>query len=542
MNQQNKIAIVGGGMSGLAAAFELSEDANLDITVIEASDACGGKMKGYFNQQSNTFEEHSIRALSSTYFALFDIFSRAEMLHTLSPVDSYLFYESKTGKRVAIDRTDSIKFDALKELISTFDLSVTDMLTLAKKITHHVNASDDEREKQKSQSAGDVIGIEDFSPRTKQFIVNWFGILTGARMESKAVDIMDSFVLMFLPMLESPNLPEGKKSKSYCFDRPTSEVIKILVDKLHERGVKFQHNARLENYSHNAQTNAIQLKTSGQNLEHLSFDACIFAIPHEVMWKLGLLSGVKKAFNDEWSFGTQFPMASVPSVLQDFTGKTYNLSFDSPWNIVFQIQHQGSFWKDVAFPKDYPYNLSATCSSPFNEGALYNKRFMQCTPLEAKHEILFQLGVTDEQHRNLLVEKAVVDSVYLDYTDDWQKYATLETAEMGILQSNQKRWVDLSQIYVRSAHDQEITVNTDIDSIFLAGEVVSVPGRWKIPTMEQAAMSGKQAAQQVFNYLHIDKQINMEYATLTSTKKYTVLEGILAGLNGLAKLVPHKKA
>lgn len=222
MNQQNKIAIVGGGMSGLAAAFELSEDANLDITVIEASVACGGKMKGYFNQQSNTFEEHSIRALSSTYFALFDIFSRAEMLHTLSPVDSYLFYESKTGRRVAIDRTDSITFDALKELISTFDLSETDMLTLAKKITHHVNASDDEREKQKSQSAGDVIGIEDFSPRTKQFIVNWFGILTGARMQSKAVDIMDSFVLMFLPMLESPNLPEGKKSKSYCFDRPTS--------------------------------------------------------------------------------------------------------------------------------------------------------------------------------------------------------------------------------------------------------------------------------------------------------------------------------
>lgn len=541
MNKHKSIAVVGGGISGLTAAFELSEVSDLDITVIEASDLCGGKMKGYFNPQTNNFEEHSIRALSSTYFALFDIFNRADMLNTLIPVDSYLFYESQTGKSVAIDRTDSIKFEALKELINTFELSVSDMLSLAKKIVHHVNASDDERDQQRYLSAGDVIGIDKFSPRTRQFIINWFGILTGARMESKAVDIMDSFVLMFLPMLESPNLPPGKQSKSYCFSRPTSEVVGMLVEKLKQRGVKFAYNTRLENYSQSSSAHTIALKTSGQNLSQNTFDACVLAIPHEVMWKLGLLSGVKKPFNDEWSFGTQIPLPFIPSALQDFVGKTYNLSFDSPWNIVFQIQHKAGFWKDVSFPSEYAHNLSATCSSPFNPGALYNKRFMQCTPLEAKNEILFQLGVTDEQQRHKLVENAVIDPVYLDYTEHWQQYATLETAELGVIQQNQKRWVDLSQIYVRSVQDKEIEVTTEIANIFLAGEVVSVPGRWKIPTMEQAAMSGKQAAKEVFKYLEIEQKINTDYSTLASTRGYATLEAILAGLNGLAKLVPNKK-
>ena len=541
MLSRKKIAIVGGGMSGLAAAFELSEDESLEITVIEGSESCGGKMKGYFNPHTNHFEEHSIRALSSTYFALFDIFKRAGILDMLLPVENYHFYESKSGKKVAIDRTESIKLEAVKALIDTFDLSVSDMLSLAKKIAHHVNASDEEREQQKYQKAGSVMGIDDFSPRTREFIINWFGILTGARMESKAVDIMDSFVLMFLPMINSPNLPQGKTSKSYCFDRPTSEIVEALVNRLQKRGVTFTYQSRLQNYQQNTTTGAIRLSTTNQALDDIEFDACIFAVPHEVMWKLGMLEGVKKPFNDEWSFGTQFPMTSVPHALSHFTGKSYNLCFDAPWNIVFQIQHQGSFWRNVRFPTEYAYNLSATCSSPFNEGALYKKRFMQCTPLEAKHEILFQLGVTDETLRNDLVKNAIIDPIYLDYTDQWQHYAELETAELGIIQANQKRWVDLSQIYVRSAEDKEMGVCSPVGNIFLAGEVVSVPGRWKIPTMEQASMSGKQAAQQIFNYFDIATQVNMDYATLENTKGYTLIEGLLSGLSALAKLIPDRK-
>lgn len=541
MRTTKEIAIVGGGISGLVSAFELSEDPSLDITIIEGSDSCGGKMKGYYNEKTNRFEEHSIRALGSTYFAFFDVLNRADLLHTLTAVDDYKFYESKTGRKVAVDRTDSLKLETFKELVSTFDLSVTDMLSLARKIAAHVNASDKEREEQAHLKAGNVIGIDKFNEHTKQFIINWFGILTGARMESKAVDIMDSFVLMFLPMKESPHLPPGKHSKSYCFNRPTSEVVAMLVEKLVSRGVKFQYNKRLKNIHHDAISGKTRLETSGEKIPNNTFDACIIAVPHEVMWKLGVLQGVKKPFNDEWSFGTQFAMKQIPKAFKDFAGKSYNLSFDAPWNIVFQIQHQGAFWKDVNFPEEKPYNLSATCSSPFNEGALYGKRFMECTPAEVKQEILFQLGITSEEERVALMEHAVIDPVYLKYTKDWEKYSTLETAEFGIIQDDGYRWVNLSQIYVRSAEDLEIHSATQRKGIFLAGEVVSVPGRWKIPTMEQASMSGKQAAQEIFTFLETDIKVNMEFATLLSTKGFKLMEGILAGLTSLLKLIPHSK-
>ena len=540
-NSKKDIAIIGGGISGLVSAFELSEDAHLNISVIEGSDTCGGKMKGYFNEIKQQFEEHSIRALASTYFSLFDVFHRANILDTLTPVDDYIFYESKSGKKVAVDRTEPIKLETFKELVNTFDLSIGDMMSLAKKITHHINASEEERQKLAYQKAGDVIGVDDFDKDTKQFIINWFGILTGARMESKAVDIMDSFLLMFLPMTESPHLPQGKHSKSYCFNRPTSEVIKLLVNKLEKRGVKFVYNTRLINVRNDINSDKVILKTERNQLEKKEYDACIMAVPHEVMWKTGLLPEVKKPFDDEWSFGTQYLMDHIPETFKDFTGRSYNLSFDAPWNIVFQIQHQNGFWKDVEFPESQPYNLSATCSSPFNKGSLFGKRFMECTPMEAKHEILHQLGITSEDERNNLVANSNIDSVYLKYTEDWEQYTNLETASIGILQDNGKRWVDLSQIYVRGAEDEKIQVKSATKAVFLAGEVVDVPGKWKIPTMEQAAMSGKQAANEVFKFCNLDKEVTMDFATLKDTSGIKLMEGVLAGLTGIAKLFPKSK-
>ncbi|WP_201615915.1 NAD(P)-binding protein [Psychrobacter urativorans] len=136
-HDKKKILIAGGGISGLTAAFELSEDSSLDITIVESRDSCGGKMIGYFNTDEQRFEEHSIRALSSTYFSLFNIFDRAGLLHMLTPVDDYQFYQSgngsfndenkddadkdgasvKKGKRVAIDRRAAIDLQTIESMI-----------------------------------------------------------------------------------------------------------------------------------------------------------------------------------------------------------------------------------------------------------------------------------------------------------------------------------------------------------------------------------------------------------------------------------------
>ncbi|MDQ7917967.1 NAD(P)-binding protein [Mesonia sp. MT50] len=124
------MAVVGGGISGLVIAFELSEEQNIDIIVIESSNHCGGKMKGYFNKKIKRFEEHSIRALGSTYF---DVLYRAGLLYTLSAVGDYIFYGSKSESKVAVNRTGSLKLETFKDLVDIFNLSMKDMLSLAKK-------------------------------------------------------------------------------------------------------------------------------------------------------------------------------------------------------------------------------------------------------------------------------------------------------------------------------------------------------------------------------------------------------------------------
>ena len=494
----------------------------------------------------------------------------------LTPVDDYQFYQSGSesssdksndkarpeksnnaknkGKRVSIDRRAAIDLHTIENMIETFDLNKKDMLQLVQRIVHHVNASEKERVEMAHKKAGDIIGIDDFETHTKQFIENWFGILTGARMHSKAVDIMDSFVLMFLPMTEAPVLPPGESSKSYCFNRPTSDVVDALVSKLQERGVNIFTQTRIINLHHKDggkieidveySDNSNIAKNGGSHKNQAlpeAFDAAVMALPHEVLWKIGLMPEVKKPFNDEWSFGTQYPLSEVPSEFKAFLGKSYNLCFDAPWNIVFQLQHKGGFWQDINFPAGFDYNLSATCSSPFNKGLLFGKRFMECTPDEAKEEILYQLGITDGEQRKAIAKDAFIDPINMLYTDDWQAQADVETTEMGILQDNGKRWVNLAQIYVRNAEDKLIETKTEWDNIALAGEIISVTGRWKIPTMEQAATSGKQAAQVIFDYLASKKlgdeqskggrQVSLETATLTNQGRYKYLDPMVTALS-----------
>ncbi|THJ66839.1 FAD-dependent oxidoreductase [Arthrobacter echini] len=532
-----QVIVVGGGISGLVSAFELSEHDDVDITVLEAAPECGGKMRGYFNTSTGRFEEHSIRALSSTYYSLFDVFGRAGILDHLEPVSEYMFYERASGKHVGVDRTSSIDAGTVRELVETFDLSVPDMIHLAQKILHHVNASDDEREEMAHQKAGDVIGVDDFSPATRQFIVNWFGILTGARMHSKAVDIMDSFLLMFMPMTESPQLPPGEHSKSYCFNRPTSHAVDALVELLASRGVRFEYNSRMTNLV--PRGDQYEVQTDSGAMDDRLFDAVVLAVPHEVMWSIGLIDS-GRPFSDEWSFGSQFPMDELPDALASFAGRSYNLCFDAPWNIVFQIQHNGSFWSDVEFPEGARYNLSATCSSPHNKGSLHGKSFMDCTPDEALHEILYQLGIDDEAERTEIVRGAVSDPVYLDFTTDWESSAAVETTEFGPKHADGNRWVNRAQIYVRSAEDPQVEPGTSLPGVFLAGEVVTVPGKWKIPTMEQAAVSGRQAAAAVLENLGIGHDIVIDVAELEGTTQARWASALLSGVTAITDRLPQR--
>lgn len=52
--------------------------------------------------------------------------------------------------------------------------------------------------------------------------------------------------------------------------------------------------------------------------------------------------------------------------------------------------------------------------------------------------------------------------------------------------------------------------------------------------MEQAATSGKQAAQALFDHLKIDKQVSLETATLTHKARYKYLDPLVTALSKTA--------
>ena len=128
-----------------------------------------------------------------------------------------------------------------------------------------------------------------------------------------------------------------------------------------------------------------------------------------------------------------------------------------------------------------------------------------------------------------------MDPVYYEYTDDWSKYEDMPTVELGPVQENGKRWVSKAQIYVRSASDREIGPETSTPGMFLAGEVVTVPSKWKIPTMEQSAVSGKQAAKYVFEYLGVPREVDMSSAEVNRKAGARVSETLVSALANVTK-------
>lgn len=522
-----KVLIVGGGISGLVTAFELSENKELDITIIESSNKCGGKMIGYFNTTTNRFEEHSIRVIINSYHAFLDLLNRIGLVESLEDVSSYIFYERKSKKRITINRKEPLTLSAFKSIIKTFDLSVKDVLKFISLIVKYASLSKKQRQQKYSDlEFNDVLDRVGIGKVTKDFFANWICLLISAKLHTKATTILDLLMLMFLPMKKS-TVTEGELfSKLFCFNRPTSEIVYRIIEKLKERGVRFELNTTLQ--SINNDNGSVCVKTNNKIINEDCFDSCVLALPQKVLWKLGFLSNMSKPFKEEWAFGSQFPMEIVPHFLKNYMERTCNLCFDSPWRIAFQIQTNELFWKDVNFPKEYSYNLSATCSNPLIRGDLYNKRFDECTPEESLHEILYQIGIEDVSEREKLVKNAVVDSIYLKYTDDWEKYENYDNVEFGVLQENGNRWVNFSQSYIRSVGDKDIESITKYPSVFLAGEVVKVPGYWNIATMEQATMSGKQAAQNVFDYLKIHQKVYIEYSTLEKRGKVKLLHMILS--------------
>lgn len=501
------VLVAGGGLAGLCTAFELSEIPGLQITLLEASPYFGGKIQADYNPELQRFEEHSIRVMSSTYLSFFDIMQRAGLMDWISPALEYQFCTNKLSQSLSISRWQPLGFKVAKEMCQLFELRPNDLLSLAFRAFQLTLGRPQHRELASQLSFQEALGLDRYHPKSRDFILRWIGMLAGARAHSRALDVLDSFALMFIPRDRAPGLPGPDSGKSFVFNRPSGGYARALAKILEKRGVALHLNTRLE-----------QLKPEGQyfkilcgkpKLDQTEYDAVVLCTPIEVSRALGALPPVEPKSQQQWSVGAQFLLSDLPKTLQPYLHTPFNLCFDTPWDLVFQIQSQASCWPNVEFPTGYAYNLSISASSLHKNGSLYQKPFVQCTPKQVLHEYLFQLGFEQESQREALCARSGLDPFFLKFSSQWRDYLDRPEVEMGPLLPCGHRWINAAPIYLRNDKDPIVEHRCRQPGLVLAGEGVDVPGPWQIPSMEQAALSAKQASHALLQYLGQDSPVQV---------------------------------
>lgn len=494
------VLVVGGGLSGLCSAFELSEYPDLKITLIESSSAWGGKIQADFNPQLQRFEEHSIRVMSSTYLSFFDIMARAGLMSWVSPALEYSFCGANLEEHMPLSRWQPLGLEDARELCRRFELRPRKLISLAWKSLQLSLGRPIHRQRARNQSFYDALNMQDYDATTRDFLLRWIGMLAGARPYSKALDVLDSFALMFIPRTRAPELPGPETGKSFVFNRPSGGYARALAAKLRARGVRLALETPLRSIQ-SKPGQGIWVECDHPDFQRQAVDAVLMCTPIEVSRSLGALDLQSSKPRCQWSLGVQFLLNELPERLIPFLRTPFNLCFSTPWDLVFQIQSSESCWPEVPFPEGSRYNLSVSGSSLHKKGELFQRSFMECTPEQVLHEYLYQMGFKGEQQRRVLCGRAGIDPYFMRFTKDWQRYAQRPEVEMGPLHESGHRWVNAAPIYVRNAQDPPIGHISPIPGVFVAGEGVQVPGPWQIPSMEQAAVSAKQASHALLGYL-----------------------------------------
>ncbi|MDP4199645.1 MAG: hydroxysqualene dehydroxylase HpnE [Bacteroidota bacterium] len=126
--QHSKIAIIGAGVSGLAAAVRLSESGFRGITLFEARREAGGRTRSFLDPKTGDTLDNGQHLLMGCYTATLDYLDRIGTSRLIERIPLRIPFWSQTGVRsFTIDRTLAPPLNLLSAIMRT------SMLTLAEK-------------------------------------------------------------------------------------------------------------------------------------------------------------------------------------------------------------------------------------------------------------------------------------------------------------------------------------------------------------------------------------------------------------------------
>ncbi|MDZ5621437.1 FAD-dependent oxidoreductase [Nocardioides sp. HM23] len=504
---RRRVAVLGGGMAGLAAAHELVER-GFEVTVYERK-ALGGKARsipvpGTARGGRRALPgEHGFRFFPGFYHHIPDTMARIpfgsndngvfdNLVSAGMPLfprsggrdDQNLFGLIPDPRHLATP--DAVKRFIVNELLGGNMISPVDATYFATRLVVFLSSCDERRLGQWEQTSWwDFVRAEQRSPEYQTVAARGLTrALVAAKEEIASTRTIGNMAEAFL--YSFAGVGTNGRPPDQILNGPTNEVwIDPWVDLLRSKGVRFRSATTITGLqvSGGRITGARARTASGPAT--IDADWFVSAMPVERVTRLlspavlradPSLEGLRGLVTD-WMNGIQFYLKR-PATITDG-----HLAFlDSPWSLTGILQ-AGHWTND--FAATYGDGTAVDCLSVdvsdwTTPGILYGKPANRCTKAEVRAEVWAQMKASLEDTGASVLPDDVLHSFFLDPAIKWDPVSRRNSNDEPLLINTVDSW------------KLRPTARTALSNLFLAGDFCRT--NVDLATMEGANESGRQAA------------------------------------------------
>jgi uncharacterized protein with NAD-binding domain and iron-sulfur cluster len=502
------VAVLGGGMAGLAVAHELAER-GFEVTVYERK-ALGGKARSIPVPDTATGGrnplpgEHGFRFFPGFYHHVPDSMRRIPVPGNPNGVWDNLVDTTDTKVSRANGRADGQLFgfvpdprealtvDGLRrilieELVKRQGIPPDEAEYFAERVLVFLTSCDERRYGEwEHVSWWDFIGAERRSPEYQNIAARGLTRTVVAAKEKLASTrtIGNMAEAFLMTMMNRGN--DGALDR--VLNAPTNEAwIDPWVQHLRALGVRFEVGQQVEALElRGGEVASAQVRGPDGLLRRTEADWFVCAMPVErarQLWSPELLrldpalEGTRELFTD-WMNGIQFYLRQPVDIVHGHV--TFN---DAPWALTALTQAQ--FWQGRDFARDYGDGgavdcLSVDISDWDSPGILFGKEAKRCNHDEIRDEVWAQIKAHLEDTGESVLPPGILHSWFLDPAISWSTTEGRNDNDEQLLVNTISSW------------ERRPRAGTRVPNLFLAGDYVQTD--IDLATMEGANESGRAAA------------------------------------------------
>jgi hypothetical protein len=503
-----KIIIIGGGISGLTAAFELVEQ-GYEIIIIERNNIVGGLARTYQDENNKVCPyEYSWRAYGKWYQNVYNIMKRIPFNDKETVYDKLVILE---GGKITCNKKIKNYTEELKNI--SFPINV--ILTFLKYL---FSCDERNRENFGKISLKEYITINKLSKEIEDTMGKIVGPYLGFDYHNASLYDLLYFYEMYLNNSSEYNFNITSLPTNFVWFDPWIKLLK-------SKGVTILLNTEVIsiNIINNIIDNIIVHDKIINNNQILKADYYINCTGPEILKQLlepyKFNSDMKLLYsniNNVAKNGNQIQLSIYYYINKKiFLEKNNTLAYlpNTPW--LLMVLSTGHIWGDEYMSKycssDIKEIISIGICEPYVDGLLIKKPWSKCTRKEIEIEAWYQLINDVDFKNNICIEDNVaLEDIKIIQFKMWDSYVY----ENGEITTYEPKWANnINTIQYRP------NPKTILSNLVLGGSYTNTTtGTF---SMESAAESGKSAAKLICK---IDNKKENIY--LYTKKKYMILKPI----------------